>query len=73
MVPILALIIGAVIESSLDTPYKEIRTVSMGVGFLVGSYFVIKALNKHFENKAEYLPVIIEILPDQISGNHKMY
>ena len=45
----------------------------MGVGFLIGSYCLIKTLRKRFENKANYLLVITAILPDQILGNHKIY
>jgi sigma-E factor negative regulatory protein RseC len=56
----------------LGPQHKQVWAVSMGVGFFVGSYFVIKALSKHFENKAEYSPVITEILPDHISGHHKI-
>jgi sigma-E factor negative regulatory protein RseC len=65
MVPILALIIGAVLGNYLGPQHREIWAVSMGVGFFVGSYFVIKALSKHLENKAEYVPVVTEILADQ--------
>jgi len=72
MVPILALITGAMLGNFLGPQYREIWSVFMGVGFFLGSYFVIKPLNKHFENKAEYLPVVTEILADQISGNHKI-
>lgn len=70
MVPIFSLIIGAMLGNYFGPQQKEIWAVSMGVGFFFGSYFVIKALNKYLENKAEYLPVITEILPDHISGNH---
>jgi sigma-E factor negative regulatory protein RseC len=72
MVPILALIVGAMLGDYLGPQHKQVWAVSMGVGFFVGSYFVIKALSKHFENKAEYSPVITEILPDHISGHHKI-
>ena len=73
MVPILALIIGAMIGSYLGSQHKEIWAIFLGLGFLVGSYFVIKALSKHFENKAEYLPVVTEILASQTSRNDKIY
>ncbi len=65
MVPVLALIIGTVLGSYLGPQHREIWAVSVGVGFFVGSYFVIKALSKHFDNKAEYVPVVTEILRDQ--------
>ncbi len=73
MVPILALIIGAVLGNYLGPQHKEIWAVSMGIGFFVGSYFVIKVLNTYLENKAEYLPVITGILPEHTSGHHKIY
>jgi positive regulator of sigma E activity len=73
MIPILALIIGAMFGSHLGAQHKEIWAISVGIGFFIGSYFVIRASSKRFENKAEYLPVITEILADQISGNHKIY
>ena len=73
MVPILALIIGPMLGNYLGPQQKELWAVSMGVGSFMGSYFVIKALSKHFENKGEYLPVVTKILGDQISGNHKIY
>jgi sigma-E factor negative regulatory protein RseC len=73
MVPILALIIGAVLGNYLGPQHREVWTVSLGVGFFVGSYFVIKALNTYLENKAEYLPVITGILPEHTSGNHKIH
>ncbi len=65
MVPILALIIGAMLGNYLGPQHKEIWAVSMGIGFFIGSFFVIKALSKQFEDKAEYLPVVTEILADQ--------
>jgi sigma-E factor negative regulatory protein RseC len=52
MGPVLALIVGAVLGNYLSPHHKELWAASMGIGFLVGSYFVIEALNKHFENKA---------------------
>jgi sigma-E factor negative regulatory protein RseC len=73
MVPILALIIGAVLGNYLGPQHREIWTVSLGVGFFVGSYLVIKALSKLFENKAEYVPVVTEILADQTSGYDKIH
>lgn len=73
MVPILALIIGAVLGNYLGPQHKEIWAVSAGIGFFVGSYFVIKALNTYLENKAEYLPVITGILPEHTSGHHKIH
>jgi sigma-E factor negative regulatory protein RseC len=73
MVIILALITGALLGNYLGPQHNEIWAVSMGVGFFVGSYFVIKALSKHFENKGEYVLVVTKILGDQISGNHKIY
>jgi sigma-E factor negative regulatory protein RseC len=73
MVPILALIIGAVLGNYLGPQHREIWAVSLGVGFFVGSYLVIKALSKHFENKAEYVPVVTEILADQTSGYDKIH
>jgi sigma-E factor negative regulatory protein RseC len=73
MVPILALIIGAVLGNYFGSQHREIWAISMGTGFFVGSYFVIKALSKHLENKAEYFPVITGILPEHTSGHHKIY
>jgi sigma-E factor negative regulatory protein RseC len=73
MIPILALIIGAMFGGHLGAQHKEIWAISVGIGFFIGSYFVIKGLSKRFENKAEYLPVVTEILADHISGNHKIY
>jgi sigma-E factor negative regulatory protein RseC len=73
MIPILALIIGVMLGNFLGPQHKEIWAISMGVGFFIGSFFVIKALSKQFEDKAEYLPVVTEILADHISGNRQVY
>jgi len=73
MIPILALIIGALLGNYLGAQHKEIWAVSIGVRFFVGSYFVIKASSKHFEKRAEYVPVITQILADQISGHHRIF
>jgi sigma-E factor negative regulatory protein RseC len=73
MIPILSLIIGVMLGNYLGPKHREIWAISLGFGFFVGSYFVIRALNKHFENKSEYLPVVTEILTDQISGINKTY
>jgi len=72
MVPILALIIGAVLGNYLGAQHNDIWSFSMGIGFFAGSYIVIKALSKRFEGKAEYLPVVTEILASQISGHHRI-
>lgn len=73
MIPILALVIGAMLGNYLGPQHSEIWSAFTGVGFFVASYVVIKALNKHFENKAEYVPVVTEILTHEISGDHKIY
>ncbi len=73
IVPILALIFGAMLGKYLAPQHNEIWAVFVGVGFFVGSYFVIKALSKRFEKRAEYLPMVTEILADQISGAHKIH
>lgn len=72
MVPILALIIGAMLGDNLGLRHNEIWSVSMGIGFFVGSYLVIKALSRPFENKAEYVPVVTEILANQISAHNRI-
>jgi sigma-E factor negative regulatory protein RseC len=73
MVPILALIIGVMLGNFLGPQHKEIWAISVGIGFFIGSYFIIKGLSKRFANKGEYLPVITEILADQIPGNRQIY
>jgi sigma-E factor negative regulatory protein RseC len=72
MIPVLALIIGAMLGDYLGPQHKEMWAVSMGIGFFVGSYFAIKALSKSFENKTEYQPVVTGILADQVLRNYRI-
>jgi sigma-E factor negative regulatory protein RseC len=67
IIPIVALVIGAMLGNSFSSGNKEVWAVLLGGGFLVGSFLLIKAFGKYLNLKNEYLPTATEVL-DPSSG-----
>lgn len=62
IIPILALLVGATLGASFSSVNKEIWSVSLGAGFLIGTFLSIKVLGRFFNLKNEYLPTTTGIL-----------
>jgi sigma-E factor negative regulatory protein RseC len=67
IIPIVALVIGAMLGNNFSSGNKEVWAVLLGGGFLVGSFLLIKAFGKYLNLKNEYLPTATEVL-DPSSG-----